>query len=113
MTHKPTGIKARVPKGTLVGGRLHLRRAGKTYTVTVDHLLNGYVAQTSYDASKRIGHPTIIRWNGKNGWNEAALADVEIVEGEDLVAAAAQLDKYPLVTRADVEAAIIRHRYNR
>jgi len=70
------GDRVRIPKGTLVKTVYHgVRLAGKTYTVKVDHTLNGMT-------DERYGtHNPTVRWAGPGGyWSEADFNDVEKID---------------------------------
>ena len=69
------GDKVRIPKGTIVRN-LYLgeKPAGRSYTVTVNHVLSGWEA----DGEK---HNPKVCWPGTGGyWSEADINDVEKVE---------------------------------
>lgn len=67
-----------IPKGTLVKTVYHApRRAGRTYKITVDHLLPGRTDRPfSADAPTHLENPKVC-WAGTGGyWAECDLNDV-------------------------------------
>jgi hypothetical protein len=69
------GDKVRIPKGTLVKTCTKgVRITGRTYTITVDHVLHG----AEYDDTV---HNPVVVWPGTGGyWSEADINDVEKVQ---------------------------------
>jgi hypothetical protein len=75
------GDRVRIRKGTLIKTIYHGERlAGRTYTVRVDHLLNGMKAHKDYHGQELPAEPPKVRWPGPGGyWSEADINDVELV----------------------------------
>lgn len=101
--HRPSGVKARIPKGTIISGTFpgDDKVAGRTYVVDVRRVSSGYLPD-AYDIGKgRNGRIATITWVGSGDyWHDAPLEDVEIIEGrvED-----AMFRPFPLITRKDLE----------
>lgn len=79
------GDRVRIKKGTPIlncfyKGRPREYEAGKTYVITVDHVMTGHDGWTTYrDAPVPPRNPSV-RWPGPGGyWLEADINDVEKV----------------------------------
>jgi len=75
------GDRVRIRKGTLIKTIYHGERlAGRTYVVTVNHVLNGVSRHRNYHLEMVPTESPKIRWPGPGGyWSEADINDVELV----------------------------------
>lgn len=74
------GTRIRIPKGTSVRsmGKRGRYKAGKTYEVTVDHVISG--GATGYGSEKTTLNPEVV-WPGSGGyWVGADINDVKILK---------------------------------
>lgn len=74
-------LRVRIPKGTLIKTIYHGERlAGRTYTVKVEHLLNGVSQHVNYHQDVVPTENPKVRWPGPGSyWSEADINDVELV----------------------------------
>jgi hypothetical protein len=77
------GTKIRTTSPSITGG-FKSKEAGRTYKVTVDHILNGMnqpVGHPGHNASYPVQSPSV-RWPGSGGyWYEVDLNDIPEAQG--------------------------------
>jgi hypothetical protein len=84
-----SGDKITIKKGTMVRCNGETKPAGKTYKVTVHHVLNGYKPDAAEIAYQERHGNTVVGWNpkavwpGSGGyWSEVDMNDIPEAQGE-------------------------------